>query len=268
MRVARIVLRRLLLAGALFVPASSRAQIPVPTQPPTPTPLPVLPAVVLPESLAAFERPNGALLRPGTLRYQLSLRKADGQSVPLGARTVVVTDSALGGTPGWLIAESRTGTVVETTDSVFVARGDLTPVRWIATIGRAQFGASFTRDSMYGAVQSYQGRFSFAVAVPAGTLLSAGMVERVAELLPLRIGYHAGATLLVVDGVAPHALLAELRVDRDERIDVGGRTADCWVLAIDTGALELRLWIDKQGSRVVRTEQATAEGLLVATLLG
>ena len=243
------------------------AQIPVPTPPPTPTPLPVALSLVLPESLPPFERPNGALLRPGTLRYQLSLRTPNGQSVPLGARTVVVTDSAIGGAVGWLIAESRTGTVVETTDSVYAARGDLTPARWTATIGRAQFAASFTRDSMFGAFQGYQGRSSFALPVPAGALLSAGMVERIAELLPLRVGYRAGAALVLVDGAGPRAVPAELVVDRIARVDASGGAVDCWVLSLRAGAVEERLWISVQGTRVVRTEQATVQGTLIAELL-
>ncbi|MEP6618957.1 MAG: hypothetical protein ABJE47_06575 [bacterium] len=226
-----------------------------------------VPVLTPAESLATFERPNGALLRPGTLRYQLSLRKPNGEAVSLGTRTVVVSDSSLGGAPGWLIAESRAGTAVPTTDSVYLARGDLWPARWSATIGRAQLGASFTRDSMFGAVQGYQGRTSFALPVNAGSLLSAGMVERLVELLPLQVGYRTAATLILVDGAAPHAVAAELVVDREERIDVAGGATECWVLAVRAGALEERLWVSKQGARVVRTEQATATGLVISVLL-
>src|SRR3978361_454011 len=70
-----------------------------------------------PDSLVPFERPNGALLRPGSLTYQLSLRKPDGSSVPLGVRTVNVSEQMLGGVPSWSIVESRSGTVVPTLDS-------------------------------------------------------------------------------------------------------------------------------------------------------
>jgi hypothetical protein len=224
-----------------------------------------MPAVVA-ESLPPFARPNGALLRPGTLRYALTLRKPDGQVVPLGSRVVTVADTVLGGVPGWMIAEARTGTVLETTDSVYLARADLTPERWISTIGRAQMAASITRDSMFGAVQSYQGRASFALALPAGALLSAGMVERMIELLPLQIGYRASATLILVEGATPRAVPAEILVERDERIDVGGRATDCWLVALRAGALEERLWVSKDGARVVRVEQAMADGVSIATL--
>ena len=230
-------------------------------------PLPGLPAAAAqPDSLPTFERPNGALLRPGMLTYQLSLTKLSGEKVQLGQRTVMVIDTALGGLPAWLIAEARVGTVVETSDSVYLARADLSPERWSATIGRAQMGASFTHDSVFGAVQTYQGRGSFTLPLPEGALLSAGMVERLVELLPLRIGYRVGATLLLIDGPAPRAAPAELVVDRADRIAFGGRTIECWILALRSEALEERLWISKDGSRVVRTEQATADGLF-ATIL-
>lgn len=252
---------------AFAAPYVALAQIPIPTQPPTPVPLPISVVPVVGDSLPPFERPNGALMRPGSLTYALSLNKPNGQVIPLGTRTVSVSDATLAGTPGWLVAEARVGTAVESTDSVWLARADLAPERWSATIGRAQLGAAFSSDSVFGAIESYQGRSSFAMAVPPGALLSAGMVERLIELLPLRVGYRASASLLLIDGASPRSLPAEIVVDREERTQSGGRAVDCWVVAIRAGALEQRLWVSKNGSRVVRTEQAVAEGLLWAVLV-
>ena len=218
------------------------------------------------DSVPSFERPNGALMRPATLVYALSLTRPDGAITPLGTRTVSISDAPLGGTPSWLIAEARLGTAVETTDSVSVARADLTPERWAATIGRSQLGASISRDSMFGAIDTYQGRTSFVVAVPSNTLLSAGMVERVIELLPLREGYRSAATLVLIDGLTPRLLSAEIIVERVEGVDVGGRTVECWRVALRSGVLEQRLWVAREGSRVVRTEQAVREGLMTSVL--
>jgi hypothetical protein len=172
----------------------------------------------------------------------------------------------LGGVPGWLIAESRRGTVVETTDSVSLARADLTPEHWSATIGRAQFAASFSRDSIFGAVDTYQGRASFASPLPQNALLSAGMVERVVEMLPLKVGYRVSATLVLIAGASPQLLPAEIVVDRDARAGYAGRQIDCWLVAVRAGAIEERLWVSKDGARVVRTEQAIADGVLVSVL--
>ena len=257
------MLRRSVL-GVVCVASVARAQIPIPTQPPTP--VPIAPAPVLADSLLPFERPNGALMRAGALTYTLSLTRPDGQLVPLGTRTVSVSEAMLGGTPGWLIAEARLGTVVESTDSVYLTRADLTPERWSATIGKAQLGASFSRDSVFGATESYQGRSSFAMAVPPDALLSAGMLERVIELLPLGVGYRASASLLLIDGSTPRAAPVEIIVDREDRTQTAGHTTDCWVVAVRGGALEQRLWVSKDATRVVRVEQTLPAGILSAVL--
>jgi len=261
----RVSLAVLLVLGAAgTVPRALCAQVPVPAQPPAT--VPILQAPVIADSVPAFERPNGTLMRPGSLTYQLSLDTPQGQRVALGIRTVTVSDATLGGNPGWLIADARTGTVVPTSDSVFVARADLMPERWIATIGRSQFGASFTRDSVFGAVQSYQGRASFSLPVPANVLLSAGMVERVIELLPLRDGYRAGVSLLLVDGLEPRVVPAEIIVERSEQVTAANGAVDAWRVALRWGAMEQRLWIARDGTRVVRTEQALTDGVLISLL--
>lgn len=217
------------------------------------------------ESLPPFERPNGALLRPGTFTYRLSTRR-DTLVTPLGQRSVVVSETNFAGSPAWLIAESRSGTAVQTTDSLYLVRADLSPSRWMATNGRAQLAASFGRDSMFVALQSYQGRTSLVTPLPAGALLTPGMVERIVELMPLAPGFRTGATIVLFDMSGPRAIPAELRVDRDEQLVLPDRTVDCWVVVLHGGALEERLWVAKDSSRVVKTEQQTGVGVLTAVL--
>jgi hypothetical protein len=219
------------------------------------------------DSLRPFERPNGALLRPGTFVYQLSTRR-DTLVTQLGIRTVQVTPALVGGMPGWLIAESRTGSAMPTIDSLYVARADLSPERWVASIGKAQLAASFTRDSMFGATQTYQGRASFVAPLPEGALLTPGMVERVVEMLPLQAGFRTGASLVIFEMGSTRTVPAELAVVREETVALPDRTVDCWVVALRAlpGALEERMWVTKTAPRVVKTEQSTSVGLLVAML--
>lgn len=217
------------------------------------------------ESLPPFERPNGALLRPGTFTYQLTTRR-DTLVTSVGQRTVVVSETSFAGSPAWLIAESRTGTAVPTTDSLYLVRADLSPSRWVATNGKSQLAASFGRDSMFVALQSYQGRTSLATALPAGALLTPGMVERIVELMPLAPGFRTGATIVLFDMSGPRAIPAELRVDREEPLVLPDRTVDCWVVVLRGGTLEERLWVAKDSSRVVKTEQQTGVGVLTGLL--
>jgi hypothetical protein len=256
-------------------PAPVPAPTPAPAQPVTPAPAPVTgPVTPAPvqrtpqpgDSLVPFERPNGALLRTGALVYDLASTRGDTVS-PLGIRTVNVTESSLGGAPSWLIAESRTGTALATSDSLFLARADLAPTRWVATVGKAQLAASISRDSLFGGMQTYQGRSSFTTALPPGALLTPGMVERVVELLPLQVGYRAAASLVLLELGSPRTVPATFTVDREERLTLpSGQQIDCWVVTLRAGPLEERLWVSKEGSRVVKTEQTIPGGVLTGVL--
>ena len=217
------------------------------------------------DSVSTFQRIDGGALRPSATTYRLSLIRDAGPTA-LGTRTVEVTESALGGAPVWLIAERRIGSAVPTTDSLWVARADLTPLRWVATVDRTQLAASFAHDSIFGALQSYAGRASFASPLLAGTLVTPGMAERVIELLPLAIGYRAGASLVLVDQGTPRALPAEIAVEREERTRTSLGDVDCWVVGLRAGTLEGRLWVDKARRAVVRTEQRTSAGTVVGEL--
>ena len=229
-----------------------------------------VPGVVAPtpatDSVAPLERLDGSLLRAGAATYQLSLLRDSGTTA-LGTRTVEVSEGSLGGSAAWLLVERRTGTAVPTLDSLWLARADLAPLRWVATVDRTQLAASFARDSIFGAVQSYAGRFSFGAGVLPGVLVTPAMTEKLVELLPLQPGYRAGASLVLVDMGTPRALPAELSVEREERVRTPAGDVDCWVVLLRAGAMEERLWVEKSRRAVVRTEQGTTAGKVLAELL-
>jgi hypothetical protein len=226
------------------------------------------PGVVAPasDSVGPFERPDGGQLRQGSSVFRLTLQR-NGTASPLGTRTIDVSEAQLGGTAVWVIAERREGTVVPTSDSLWLTRAELAPERWVASIDRTQMAASFSKDSVFGAIQSYQGRASFSSAVAPGALITPGMTERILELLPLRTGYHALASLLLLDSGTPRTLPAEVIVEREDRVRIGGGDVDCWVVLLRAGSIEERFWVSRNERRVVRTEQQTASGVLVGELL-
>jgi hypothetical protein len=249
--------RPLLLVALLACPLGAQV---IPGGPPN-----VPPAVSADTAPVAFERPNGTLLRPGTVTYDISSSRA-GQLASLGTRTVQVTESTVAGLPAWLLTEARTGSAVATSDSLYLTRAELMPVRWNATSGRAVLGASFARDTAFGALQSYQGRASFTVGSAGSALVTPGMVERIVEMLPLHVGYRALASLLVVEMSAPRVQAAELLVDREEPVQWGDQSLACWVVTLRSGAAEERLWVVKDSLRVVKTEQTIA-GATVTSLV-
>jgi len=238
--------------------------------PPAPVPEPASagPAAVasaIADSAGYFARPNGLLLHADTSVYRLELRR-DTVLVPLGLHTVTVSESMLGGVPDWLVAESRTGTTIATYDSLHVNHATLTPVRWTAHNGLSQLAASFTTDSMFVALQDYQGRGSFVAAIPPGALVTTGMVDRLLELLPLGIGYHTNASLVSIESGAPQALPATISVDGEEQVVVGTQAVDCWLVVLRAGTLEKKYWVSKAPQRVVKSEQQTANGTLTERL--
>lgn len=231
----------------------------LPDNPPTVSVSPI-------DSAGFFARPNGMLLRPGTSVFQLVLHR-DTTLVSLGTRTVSVSEATLAGVSDWLIAESRTGTAIETSDSLHLHRADLTPMRWTARNGLAQLAVSFTPDSMFAAVQDYQGRGSFAAGLPPGALITPGMLDGLLELLPLSAGYHTAASVVSVESGAPRAVPATFDVEREEQIPVGAQSVECWVVVLRAGTLEKRYWVAKVPQRVVRIAQQTPAGLLTETLV-
>jgi hypothetical protein len=252
-------------AGTTLVITALTIAAPLRAQEPASTPPGVVAPSAATDTLLPVERPVGAPMRTGASTYRLSLLRAAGPSA-LGERTVEVTETLLGGAPAWLIAERRTGTPVPTTDSLWLARSDLSPLHWTGTIDRTQLAASFAHDSIFGALQNYAGRSSFAAPMLPGVLVTAGMTERIVEMLPLGIGYHAAASLVLIDMGTPRALPAELVVEREERIRTSAGEADCWVVMLRAGAMEERMWVEKGRKLVVRTEQTTGAGKVVGEL--
>ena len=235
---------------------------------PVPEPVPDLPAVTptaVTDSAGYFARPNGMLMHPDTATYTLELRR-DTVLVPLGARTVVVSASTLGGVPDWLVAESRTGTAIATYDSLHLRRVDLAPVRWTARNGVSQLAVSFTADSMFAALQDYQGRGSFAAGIPPGALITPAMVDRLLALVPLGVGYRSGASLVNIEERGPQAVPATISVEGEEQVMLGAQQVDCWLVVLRTPTTEKRYWVQKSPQRVVKTERQAANGTLTEVL--
>ena len=269
-----------------FIPGGHwRPGRPAPVPEPVPTVVAAPPSAVT-DSAGYFARPNGILLRPGTSTYQITLRR-DTVVIPLGVRTVTVSDAMLAGVSDWLIADARTGSAIATSDSLHLRRVDLAPMRWTARNGVSRLAVSFTSDSMFIALQDYQGRGSFADPIPPGALITSGMVDRLLELLPLSAEYRVNASVVVIDSGLPRALPATISVEGEETVTLGSspvavpptagsqvpaqqvisdQAVDCWRVVLRAGSVEKRYWVAKPWQRVVKTEQVTSGGVLTEML--
>jgi len=205
------------------------------------------------------------LMHSDTATYALEMRR-DTLLIPLGVRTVTVSESMTGGIPDWLVAESRTGTAIATFDSLHLRRADLTPTRWSARNGVSQLAVSFTNDSMFAALQNYQGRGSFAAGIPPGALITPAMVDRLLALVPLSAGYRSGASLVNIGEGGPQAVPATITVEGEQPLLLGAQPVDCWLVVLRTPTTEKRYWVQKAPQRVVKSEQMTANGTLTEML--
>ena len=92
------------------------------------------PRLAATDSVYPFQPPIGAPMRTAAPpRYRLSLLRDAGPRRSACARSRCRRRSSAA-CATWLIAERRTGSAVPTTDSLWLTRAELTPVRWVGTI--------------------------------------------------------------------------------------------------------------------------------------
>ena len=197
---------------------------------------------------------NVSGLHPGQFVYQTTLER-DASTTVLGTRTVTVAQASYGGSTAWLITEMRSGDGIPASDSVFADPATLHPIHWSSTLGQARLAAEFRGDTAYGATSAPQGRRSIVAQVPAGTLVSAAMLETELRLLPLRTTWEDSTTTLSVTAGSNAVLPTRIAVIGEDRVRVPAGTFDCWVVSVhaDTAGGRGLYWVTKQDPIVVRS---------------
>lgn len=228
-----------LVAGALFVAGVARGQNPPPVA-----------GADVPHRLSV----NATTLKPGAFVYQTTLER-DASTTVLGTRTVTVAQLPYAGAPAWLMTETRSGDGIPASDSVFADLATLHPVHWSSALGEARLAAEFRGDSAFGATSAPQGRRSIVAEVPAGTILSAAMLETELRLLPLRTTWEDSTTTLSVTAGSNTVMPTRIAVIGEDRVRVPAGTFDCWVVSVhaDTAGGRGLYWVTKQDPIVVRS---------------
>jgi hypothetical protein len=150
--------------------------------------------------------------------------------------------------------ESRTGTGIAASDSLYADLSSLTPLHWSATLGSARLAAEFRGDTAFGATSAPQNRRSMVAPVPAGTLVSGAMLETELRLLPLQSTWEDSASTLSVTLSGVTVLPTRLAVIGEDRVRVPAGTFDCWVVSFHAGVVARGLyWVTKSDPIVVRT---------------
>jgi hypothetical protein len=232
-RVLSRLIAAALLAFAGFTPRRARAQTPVDTS-------------------AHRPRLDLSSLRPSQFVYLTTLER-DASTVPLGTRTITVSQATYVGAPAWLVVEQRAGDRVPSEDSLYADVGALRPVHWSATTGDAHLALEFRSDSAFGGTTSPGGRRSITFAVPPGTLVSGALLETVLRLLPLQIAWEDSMPVLQV-GVGSNSVMpTRIAVIGEDRVRVPAGTFDCWVVSVHADQTKGLYWVTKSDAIVVRS---------------
>ena len=190
-------------------------------------------------------------LQPFARSYDMVVHVGDTAHV-IGQREVALATTLYAGQPAWLITEARSG-IVPSKDSLFLGL-DLRPLHWSSELGRSRLGAEFSGDSIFGAVVTPTARRSMILASRPDILVSTGMIEALAGLLPLSADWSDSVAVLAVDAGDAMLLPAELAVTGEAQSSPGDTTV-AWVLSVRTERSQLQLWVDKGSGLVRRIEQ-------------
>jgi hypothetical protein len=212
---------------------------------------------------------DGARVRPGSLVYNASLRRAD-STVSIGERTVSVVPMSYAGIDAWLLLETTTGPPqYALSDSLVVERATLRLMHWGSYVDFTRGVAEFRSDSMFGGVTSPASRRTIIAPMPGNTLLTASVTEIALSIYPLALDLRDSVTVGMIDPARTMTARAEVAVLGEERVTVGAGTFDCWLVALTTDAGGPTYWVAKNDGMVVRSSRIVPEsgGMLTYELV-
>ncbi len=204
------------------------------------------------DTTAHRARIDVSMLRPSQFVYVTTLER-DASTVPIGTRTVTVSQATYAAAPTWLLVEQRAGGGIPSEDSLFADVGALRPVHWSATTGQAHIALEFRGDSAFGGTSSPAGRRSITLPVPPGTMVSGALLETMLRLFPLQTAWEDSMSVLQVGVGSNSVLSARIAVIGEDRVRVPAGTFDCWVVSVHADQTKGLYWVTKSDPIVVRS---------------
>lgn len=210
------------------------------------------PAVLGPDPLAAV---GGQAPPGGSWTYRSTVTR-EGATVELARRTLSVAATTHEGRPAWLILDDTRARGQRMTDSLIVARDDLRPLRRVADIGPMRIALTFPGDSVRGTM-SLPGGDTAAVLVAPGDrriVVNGAMLEALLPLLPLGAGWTGTVAQLTPSPLGASVVPLTLTVTGEDSVTVPAGTFAAWRITAEAAGAEQRLWIAKDGGRLLRQE--------------
>ena len=172
-----------------------------------------------------------------------------------------------GGRPMVLHRMTVQGPAFTMTDTTWLARGDLAPIRHRSHAPQRTLLLDYEAGAVRGSVapkDSATRRVGAALALPVFDPSSLHLVLR---SLPLAEGY--AARLPFFDHERLTDRITTVRVTGSEAVGVAGRPgAQAWVVEVDTGAHEATYWVDRETGDPVRVVSRPAPGVELRVLPG
>jgi hypothetical protein len=193
-------------------------------------------------------------LKPMKWLYVISLRTGEGTPQRIGFRTLSLTDTTYAGTPAWLVIDSRQMHTVTLAESLYVARSDLRPIYRVEHVPDGQTVSRFAADSIRTVFDGDSGRVAVAMPSAPGALGTLYLIEGLVAASSLGPNWHASARMTAIDRQESGVVSLALRIVGQEQIDVPDGRFDTWVVSLQLGKSEEKLWVRKSDGVTLREE--------------
>lgn len=204
-------------------------------------------------AVAAVAISFSGTLMPATLTYSQKIELPGGTME--ASTTQSISSTTIDGTPAWLVVESAQSPMGAASDSVYLDRATLLPLRRVARQGPATIELTFAPGSVRGAIQAGPQRLPIDARVQGSALVTGAPLNAALGTLTLTEAY--AATLETFDVLAARVVPQTIRVTGSETVTVPAGSFESWKLDLtpnDGSQQPSVIWIEKAAPhRVVRS---------------
>lgn len=211
-----------------------------------------------PTSNPALVAPAAAMLKPSKITYAARIF-SQGQAHRLGWRTLELKEATYDGKSAWLLVESREINTITLTDSLYVAKTTLEPVKRVVHTPDQDIITRYTRDSI---LTTFAGDSGGDVHVTMKN--EPNLVGNIYWLEPLFASvtftpeWTGSATTVFIGPHDQAHVVMNLRVTGQDSLLVPDGTFDCWTLTLRVGETEEHLWVRKSDKVLIKMDTPVA----------
>lgn len=228
-----------------------------------------LPGAQPPAAAAAF---RGAALQPGTWRYR-QVVETQGRTVE-GESSRTLSATTVDGQPAWLLVEAAQSPMGTATDSVYLAREALHPLRRVVRQGPATISMTFEDGAVRGQIEAGPQQLPINATVDGHAFVDGGPLLLALRTLNLEQG--AVASMATFDLASARVIQQRIEIGGTERITVPAGEFEAVRIEVrpaDGSAGGSTVWIERAAPhRVLRASSplppAAGGGTVTQELLG